>query len=43
LATTSTGALQVVGGVGIGGNLYIGGDLGTTNSLLIYLIHLQLL
>jgi len=29
---TNTGALQVIGGVGIGGNLYIGGDIGTTNS-----------
>jgi len=33
--STTTGALQVVGGVGIGGNLYVGGSSYVNNSLVI--------
>jgi hypothetical protein len=34
--STNTGALQVLGGVGIGGNLYVGGFRNTSTSLIVY-------
>ncbi|MEI6420776.1 MAG: hypothetical protein WCP55_01055, partial [Lentisphaerota bacterium] len=32
--STTTGALQVVGGVGVGGNMYVGGTVSATNFIL---------
>jgi hypothetical protein len=34
--STQTGAFQVVGGVGVGGNLYVGGIISQQNSALVY-------
>ena len=34
--STNSGALQVLGGVGIGGNLYVGGLRNTSTSLIVY-------
>jgi hypothetical protein len=34
--STNTGALQVLGGVGIGGNLYVGGLTNTSTSFVVY-------
>jgi hypothetical protein len=33
--STTTGALEVVGGAGIGGNLYVGGDIFTRGTKVI--------